>query len=161
MIATTQFARDMKRADETAVDALLQAAFGGTDEVKLVQRLRRSGRIAGEQVMPMGDRIVGYYALSHLVAPTGWLALAPVAIAPDVQGRGYGKRMIGMLSEWARLTQTPVVVVGDPKFYTRAGFDASNAQQFESPYPVAVTAVAGIAERKPAVLKYGCEFDGV
>ena len=122
MFNAPQFARDMKRGEETEVDSLLRTAFDGAVEATLVEKLRSSGQIAGEQVMPMGDRIVGYYALTYLIKPKGWLCLAPVAIAPDVQRRGYGKRMMGMLTEWARLTKTPVVVVGPQDFYTKGGF---------------------------------------
>ena len=107
MFNTPEFARDMKRGEEAQVDALLRAAFGGPEEAELVAKLRKARLIAGEQVMPMGGRIVGYYALSNMVKPKGWLCLAPVAIAPDVQRRGYGKRMIGMLTEWGRWPLAP------------------------------------------------------
>ena len=98
MLNGPQFARDLKRGEEPLVDALLASAFDSTAEGQLIKALRKSRDIAGEQVMPMGDRIIGYYALSYMVRPKGWLCLAPVAIAPDMQRRGYGKRMIGMMS---------------------------------------------------------------
>jgi len=145
-----QFSRDMKPGEEDAVEALLRAAFAGQDEATLVCKLRKSGVIAGETVMPMGDRIVAYYALSYMIRPTGWLVLAPVAVHPDVQRHGYGKRMIGMLTEWARLTQTPVVVVGEPGFYEKAGFSRECAANLVSPYPIAQTLLAGVGTQAPA-----------
>ena len=105
-------AREMRTGEEDAVDALLRAAFETGAEADLVQNLRKSGQIAGETVLPMGDRIVGYYALSKMVAPKKLLCLAPVAVAHDVQGRRYGTRMMGMLTEWARLSKSTVVVLG-------------------------------------------------
>lgn len=161
LFPTPQFARDLKAGEEAAVDALLQAAFGGDDEVRLVHSLRKSHAMAGEVVLPMNDRIVGYYALSALVKPKGWLCLAPVAIHPDLQGRGHGKRMMGVLTEWARLTQTPVVVLGAPEFYEKAGFSRHYATALQSPYPVENTMLAGVSKPVSAQhLKYPDAFDG-
>ncbi|WP_439154984.1 GNAT family N-acetyltransferase [Yoonia sp.] len=161
-LQTPQFSRDMHKGEEDAVDALLRAAFPGPEEAALVRRLRKSGAIAGETVLPMDDRIVGYYALSRMVSPKGWLCLAPVAMHPDVQGRRLGKRMIGMLTEWARLTGTPVVVVGDPGFYTKAGFSAAQAAGLQSPYPAENVTIAGVGDTAPTEqLVFPPEFGGL
>ena len=161
MFNTPEFARDMKRGEEAQVDALLLAAFGGPEEAELVAKLRKARLIAGEQVMPMGGRIVGYYALSNMVKPKGWLCLVPVAIAPDVQRRGYGKRMIGMLTEWARITQTPVVVLGEPAFYEKAGFSRKGAAALTGPYPIDHTMVCGLAGAPAQDLIYPPSSNGV
>ncbi|WP_370212254.1 GNAT family N-acetyltransferase, partial [Roseovarius sp.] len=86
-----EFSREMRRGDEPAVEALLRAAFGGGAEAQLVAALRKSGRMAGEVVQPQGEAIIGYYALSQMRGPKGWLCLAPVAVDPDHQGRGVGR----------------------------------------------------------------------
>ena len=161
MFNTPDFARDMKRGEEEQVDALLRAAFGGPAEAALVIKLRKAGLIAGEQVLPMGDRIVGYYALSMMVKPKGWLCLAPVAIAPDLQRRGYGKRMMGMLTEWSRITMTPLVVLGDPAFYGKAGFSRAGAVNLTGPYPNDHTMVCGVTGAPAEALVYSKPFDGV
>lgn len=150
LFQTPQFSRDMHPGEEPLVDALLRAAFSGPQEADLVRKLRKARVIAGEVVLPMGDGIVGYYALSYLVRPKGWLCLAPVAIHPDLQGRGHGRRMIGMLTEWARLTGTPVVVLGDPGFYTKAGFSRERAAGLRSPYPADHLMIAGTGEKTPS-----------
>ncbi|MFD0858853.1 GNAT family N-acetyltransferase [Roseovarius aquimarinus] len=115
-----EFSRDMRRGDEAAVDSLLAE----TDRVAVrrVAALRRSGRIAGETVLPWQGEIVGYYALAGMEAPEGCLCLAALAIAPDWQGAGHGRRLIGMLSEWARLSGRSVVARGPGAFLERAGF---------------------------------------
>jgi len=140
------FNREMARGEGDKVDALLRAAFPTHAEAQLVRKLRKARVIAGEQVMPMGDDLVGYYALSYFEKPKGWLALAPVAIHPDVQGRGLGKRMMGMLSEWARLSQTPVVVLGAPAFYAKAGFNGDAAANLVSDYPSQNLLLAGVSQ---------------
>jgi putative acetyltransferase len=161
MIQFPGLIRDLKRGEEDAVDALLQAAFEGKDEAALVHKLRKSGEIAGEQVLPMGDEIIGYYAISRMVAPKGWLALAPVAIRPDMQRRGLGRRMMGVLTEWARLTKSPVVVLGNPAFYETAGFTCELADGLTTPYPKEFTMMAGVAAPPSKTLVYSRAFDGV
>lgn len=144
MFNRPQFAREMRRGEEAQVDALLRDAFGSSEEVTLVHALRKAGDIAGEQVLPMDGQIVGYYALSKMVQPSGWLCLAPVAIAPELQRQGHGRRMVGLLTEWARLTKIPIVVLGNPELYGQAGFSFENAQNLTSPYPIEFTGVAGL-----------------
>ena len=156
-----EFARDMRHGEEPAVDAWLADAFQGTAESRLVAALRKNRAIAGETVLPMGDRIIGYYALCYMVAPKGWLCLAPVAIAPAFQRRGYGKRMLGVLTEWARLTKTPIIVVGDPTFYQRVGFSSAAAQDLQSPYPIAQTLLAGVSGTPVASLTYPKAFESL
>ncbi|MEN8888107.1 MAG: N-acetyltransferase [Celeribacter marinus] len=157
MFESPDFMRPLKRGEEPAVDALMAAAFGGTAEVDLVAALRKSRAIAGEMVLPMDGGIIGYAALSHMVAPKGWLALAPVAIHPDHHGRGFGRRFIGMIAQWAELSGQTVVVVGDPAFYTRCGFTPI-ADDFTSSHAIDQTLIAGPAKTKIATLTYPKAF---
>ena len=64
LFQSPEFARDLRPGEEPAVDALLDHAFGGTDESRLVAKLRKARVIAGETVLPMEGQIIGYYALS-------------------------------------------------------------------------------------------------
>jgi putative acetyltransferase len=150
MLEFPDHARELRKGEEDAVDALLRAAFETGTEADLVRALRKSGQIAGETVLPMGDRIVGYYALSKMIAPKKWLCLAPVAVAPDVQGRRFGTRMMGMVSEWARLSKSTIVVLGKVTFYERAGFSGERAQNLTTPYPLSHTMLAGEGDAKPS-----------
>ena len=162
MVSGPGFSREMRRGEEAGVDTLLRAAFGGDDEVRLVHKLRKSGDMAGEMVQPWGDGIVGYYALSRMKAPKGWLCLAPVAIAPDHQRQRIGQRMIGLLTEWARISGTTVVVLGQPGFYGRAGFSLERAGKLTSPYPVTQTLLAGPGVDVPEeTLIYPPAFEGL
>jgi putative acetyltransferase len=156
------FQRPMNPGEEAVVERLLQRAFKGSDEARLVRSLRKSRQIAGEMVVPGEAGIVGYYALSKMVEPKGWLALAPVAIDPDWQGRGIGRRMVGMAAEWARLSRTMIVVLGAVPFYRKAGFKAARAAKLVSGYPVDHLLLAGPGDDAPAkALVYPPSFDGI
>lgn len=157
MLKTPDFMREMKRGEEPAVTDLLTAAFGGKDEAQLVEALRKSKAIAGEMVLPMDGEVIGYAALSKMVSPKGWLCLAPVAIRPDLHGRGYGRRLVGMITQWAEMSGQTLVVLGDPAFYTRCGFKPI-AEGFTSPYPLDHTLTAGPAKGKATALTYPKAF---
>ncbi|MBU3259046.1 N-acetyltransferase [Roseovarius sp. PS-C2] len=162
MTKTPGFTRDMRPGEEAGVEALLRLAFGGLDEARLVAALRKSGAMAGEMVLPCDGEIVGYYALSRFIRPKGWLCLAPVAIHPDWQGMRHGKRMIGQLTEWARLSGTYVVVLGQPAFYGKAGFSLDRAAGLTSPYPITQTLLAGPGQDVPEqALTYPKAFEGL
>lgn len=106
--------------DQQAISDLLHLSFGGGDEARLVDNLRRDGDLSLSMVAEVAGCVIGYLALSPLRAEGPALALAPVAVHPAVQGRGIGSAMIHTV-----LTELPdfaVVVLGDPAFYTGLGF---------------------------------------
>ena len=132
--------RPARSEDHDAIIALLGAAFGGTEEARLVERLRASGAAVAEMVAEEEGEIDGQVMLSRMVRPEGWLALAPVAVAPGRQGRGIGSALVGAAVSAARAGGwEAVVVVGDPGYYERFGFSAAAARGFSSPYPLEVT----------------------
>jgi putative acetyltransferase len=161
MFKSPDFMREMKRGEETAVADLLTKAFGQKAEAQLVEALRKSRAIAGEMVLPMandnGSEVIGYAALSTMLSPKGWLCLAPVAIRPELQGRGFGRRLTGMITQWAEMSGQTVVVLGDPEFYSRCGFRPI-ADGFTSPYPLTHTLTAGPAKAKVKELIYPKAF---
>ncbi|WP_137699851.1 GNAT family N-acetyltransferase [Marimonas lutisalis] len=162
MVQSHDFMREMRAGEEAEVERLLQKAFGGNDEARLVRLLRKQGAIAGEMVIPGEDGIAAYYALSHFVKPKGWLCLAPVAVRPDLQGKGIGRRMMGLLTEWARISGNTVVVLGEVGFYERGGFSQARAARLSSPYPVEHTLLAGPGSDVPeAELVYPTAFSAL
>ncbi len=159
MLKMPEFVREMRRGEEAAVDALLQRAFGGADEARLVEDLRKSGAMAGEMVLPFEGGVVGYYALSAMKGPKGWLCLAPVAIDPDWQGRGHGRRMVKQLVAWAEAVGSSVCVLGDVDFYKACGFSTIDGVDVTTPYDADHTLFAGVgAVKGPVALEYPKAF---
>lgn len=92
MVTGPDFARAPRVDEFEAVDQLLLAAFGGSEEIQLVHRLRQTGAIVQELILPWRDparnnrsTIGAYAAISRMVAPENWFCLAPVAVKPEWQ----------------------------------------------------------------------------
>ncbi|CAN7296437.1 N-acetyltransferase [Bosea sp. LjRoot90] len=132
--------RAAQPADAEAIAALNRAAFGGEDEVGIVERLRRDGLTAVELVAERDNAIVGHILLSWL--PTTMdgrtvkaLALAPMAVQPGSQKQGIGGRLIvAALHEAKAAGAEAVIVLGHPDYYPRFGFSAALARNLASPF---------------------------
>jgi putative acetyltransferase len=132
--------RAAKPADVAAIAALNRAAFGGENEVGIIERLRSDGLVAVELVAEQGGEIVGHILLSRL--PTMMdgrmvkaLALAPMAVRPGQQKQGIGGRLIvAALDEARGAGAEAVIVLGHPGYYPRFGFSAAPAQRLASPF---------------------------
>ncbi|MFC0200474.1 GNAT family N-acetyltransferase [Paracoccus rhizosphaerae] len=101
-------------ADSEAIDRLLAHTFDGPAEARLVRDLRADGDLAYSVVAHAQGTIIGYAALSPLVADCPAFALAPVAVHPAVQGRGLGRALVAAALRAAG--DHAVVVLGDPRF---------------------------------------------
>ncbi|MGR3398903.1 MAG: GNAT family N-acetyltransferase [Paracoccus sp. (in: a-proteobacteria)] len=112
--------------DDDAIDRLLVRTFDGPAEARLVRDLRADGDLAFSVVAHAQGTIIGHAVLSPLVAEGPALALAPVAVHPAVQGRGLGRALVAATLRAAG--DHAVVVLGDPKFYGKAGFRAAMLQ---------------------------------
>ncbi|MFW6027825.1 MAG: GNAT family N-acetyltransferase [bacterium] len=122
--------------DHAAIFAVTEAAFGRADEARLVDALRTGGDAAISLVAETGGRLVGHVLLSRLVTPEGCLALAPVSVTPERQGRRIGPALIReALARAAAEGYSAVFVLGEPGYYTRFGFSLKTAAAFETEYP--------------------------
>ncbi|WP_019400801.1 MULTISPECIES: GNAT family N-acetyltransferase [unclassified Chelatococcus] len=123
--------------DEAAVDALLRAAFGGPVEAGLVRRLRADGDVLLALVAEAGRDIVGHILFSPLtgLAPVHAAALAPLAVHPSRQRAGIGTALVREgLVQLRAMGVDVVLVLGEPGYYGRFGFDAERARAFRTPY---------------------------
>ncbi|MEZ2128859.1 MULTISPECIES: GNAT family N-acetyltransferase [unclassified Sinorhizobium] len=123
--------RTEQKADFTAVDRLIGAAFAGKPyssgtEGLIAQALRASGDLTLSLIAERQGEIVGQIMFSPVIineAPSSWHCLGPVAVSPQCQKEGIGSRLIE--EGLARLRATGshgCVLVGDPGYYSRFGF---------------------------------------
>lgn len=119
--------RTVETADRSAAIRVLNSAFGGEDEARLVERLWRADAVAYERVAATDDDVIGYIGFSQVAVdpPVSGrtLGLAPVAVAPAHQRQGAGSALIqSSLADLRRDGVTAVVLVGHARYYPRFGF---------------------------------------
>lgn len=123
------------------VDSVFEAAFTGRDEVAIVERIRTRGLIDLELVALADGEPVGYVAFSAVrLDPPGpaltLTGLAPLAVHPDYQGQGVGKKLV-----WAGIDKLrkrglhAMFVLGDPVYYRHFGFRLAGPSRLACIYP--------------------------
>jgi putative acetyltransferase len=127
--------RDETPADIDVIRAIVTAAFPGPAEAWLVDRLREMGDLTYSLVAVEGDDVVGHIAFSPMTAPFRALGLGPIAVRPDRQRTGIGRRLIETGLNWASdAGWQGVFLLGNPAFYERFGFSVTMAAGFTTPY---------------------------
>jgi putative acetyltransferase len=121
--------------DQDASRQVHRRAFPGEGEARLVDDLRRDGDVAISLVAETEGEIVGHILFSRLQAQLRALALAPLAVRPEEQGRGIGSALIRAgLDQASAENWEAVFVLGAPAFYGRFGFSLGAAKGFASAY---------------------------
>ena len=124
--------RPERPEDHAAVGHVITAAFTGMpyadgDEAELVEKLRRANALSVSLVAELEGEVVGQVAFSPASAP-GWYALGPVAVLPEHQRIGIGSKLIRAgLQRITELGASGCILVGDPGYYTRFGFERAPA----------------------------------
>ncbi|MCX4745136.1 N-acetyltransferase [Kitasatospora sp. NBC_01287] len=127
--------------DAPAIRRVHMAAFPGPEEADLVDALRRDPAwlpALSLVAVDEGGLVVAHALLTRLRIGDGQgLALAPVAVAPEWQRRGVGKRVVRAALEAAEQAgERLVVVLGDPGYYGRFGFTPAAEYGVSGPYEV-------------------------
>lgn len=117
--------------DREAIFALTQAAFkdhphSQQTEGYIIDALREAGALTLSLVARVDGRVAGHVAFSPVAISDGsadWYGLGPVAVLPELQGRGVGAALIREgLERLKALGAAGCVVLGDPAYYARFGF---------------------------------------
>ncbi len=123
-------------ADIHAIFALTQEAFrdhphSQQTEGAIINALRAAGALTLSLVAHEDGRAVGHIAFSPVVISDGstdWYGLGPVAVLPAMQGRGIGAALIQAgLDQLQARGAAGCVVMGDPAYYQRFGFETTPA----------------------------------
>ena len=133
--------RKEESQDVDHVREVLRAAFPTDAESRLVDALRLHGKAVISLVAVSDDRVIGHILFSPVstTPPDVFegVGLAPVAVHPDLQSRGIGSALI---REGLRLCREfkydYCVVLGDPKYYRRFGFEKASQFGIQNEYGV-------------------------
>jgi putative acetyltransferase len=146
-------------ADSAAVRTVVRAAFAHQDGVaELVELIRASPRYVPELalVARIHRQLAGFVMLSQaeVVDDAGdrheVLTLSPLAVAPNLQGRGIGSALVRAGLRAAAGRPEPLVVLeGSPRYYPRFGFRDCRELGISIALPDWAPAEAGMVFRLP------------
>src|SRR6056297_2761044 len=125
--------RPFTASDADAVAEVHRRAFDGRlEESRIVQRLHDADAAVVSLVAVVDTQIVGHILFSPTtVADQGanveLVGLAPVGVRPENQNEGIGSSLIQHGVEKCREAGADaVVVLGDPEYYSRFGFERAS-----------------------------------
>ena len=124
-----------------AIERLLDLTFGPDRHHKTVYRLREGIAPAPglSFVIENGDGLAATLRFWPVALPGGRAALllGPIAVRPDLAGKGHGKALMRHGIATARQQGWPaILLVGDAPYYEPLGFTRAAAENLELPGPV-------------------------
>jgi len=126
--------KDHQGIHEVTVAAFLDAPHTDHTEQFIVKSLRDSGELRISLVAENSTGIIGHVALSAVAisdGSIGWYGLGPLSVLPKEQGKGIGSNlMLAALEELRNLKASGCVLLGDPDYYHRFGFNAIDGLVF-------------------------------
>jgi putative acetyltransferase len=154
--------------DAPVVAALNREAFGGDEEVLLIERLRADRLIAVSLVAVEDASLVGHILFSDLAVevdgrPVRAVSLAPMCVRTDRQRQGIGSVLVRAGLDAVRdAGYAAVIVLGHPEFYPRFGFSAALAARLAAPFAgpafMAVELVPGALDGTRGAVTYPPAF---
>ncbi len=126
--------------DSDAIRRVLEAAFPDVFESRLVALLRAGGHLLISLLAEEDESVVGHVAFSPVridgeAAEGIGVGLAPLAVLPDHQRRGIGGRLVREgLAACERAGYGFVVLLGEPAYYRRFGFDRADQKGLANEY---------------------------
>lgn len=119
--------RDERPSDISAIRNIERAAFDGPVESRIVDLARRAGDITWSIVAERKGILAGHILVTpmKLEPDTGLrcIAIGPIAVLPEYQGKGFGSALMQEVITRAREDgYDAILLLGDPAYYHRFGF---------------------------------------
>jgi len=162
--------RNEQAGDIDRIARLTQAAFrdaphSSHTEQFIVNALRRHQQLTVSKVALAGEALVGHVAISPVVlsnGATGWYGLGPISVVPERQGQGIGSKLMkAALVELEGLGAAGCVLLGDPRYYARFGFEAVSGLELPGVPAEYFQALSFAGEPPIAVVSYHPAFDAI
>lgn len=140
-------AEDYKVTEQVVKSAFANMEFSDQREHELVARIRKDSEAFIPELSLVAihqdhNEIVGHILLSKIKInqesqSTESLALAPVSVLPEYQGKGIGRMLIlEALQKAKELGYRSVVVLGHPDYYPKFGFQKASLWGIQAPFEV-------------------------
>ncbi|MEX2420961.1 MAG: N-acetyltransferase [Actinomycetota bacterium] len=127
--------RPERPSDREAALEVHRSAFGSEDEAKIVAAVRDEEGSFGLVAEDDGE-IIGHIQFSRAwIGATEVLALGPIGVRADRQREGNGSELIRAGVQEARSRgEAAVILLGDPAFYPRFGFEPGSSRGLRNPF---------------------------
>jgi putative acetyltransferase len=170
---STILIRPERPSDASTIADINDRAFGGSDESRLVDAIRRSGHAVISLVAESNGVVVGHIFFSPVqidvpAPPITGLGLAPMAVLPEFQRQGIGTKLVEAgLKACAGRGCGVVVVLGHTHFYPRFGFRPGRLLGLATEYAdagdafMAIELEAGVLSGRTGLARYLPEFAAV
>lgn len=156
--------------DIPAIAAVHIAAFPTPAEARVVDALRKAGRLTISLLAEQNGIVGGHVALSPITiaGEGGGLGLGPIAVLPQFHRQGIGKSLVNQaLAEARKLGTGLVVVLGSPAYYGRFGFKPASGFGLSDEYGgggafqaielrPGATCHRGVVQYAPEFAQFGC-----
>ena len=124
-------------ADDAAIEILMDGAFGPARHSRSVWLLR-SGPPVTDLCLVLRESNAMLASLRFWEVQLGQqtvLLLGPLAVQPDLRGRGYGRQIVAEgLARAVAIGKWPLVLVsGEPDYYPKFGFVPASPYQLDWP----------------------------
>lgn len=130
---------DVPAIEAVTISAFLNAPHSAHTEQFIVRALRESGQLMVSLVAVAEENVIGHVAASPVSiseGTPGWCGIGPISVLPPYQGRGVGARlMLEALRILREKGAAGCVVLGEPAYYGRFGFQADPALVFPGAPP--------------------------
>lgn len=135
-VSTPAYALRREEArDVAAIEALVLAAFGPGRFAKTAERLREASAMTAGFVAYEGDHLLGSVRLwSVKVGQARSVFLGPIAVDQTRRSAGLGGEMVlACIDEAKAQGLDGVLLVGDPPYFSRFGFEAAPEAVLDGP----------------------------
>ncbi|MEM9708836.1 MAG: N-acetyltransferase [Pseudomonadota bacterium] len=143
--------------DAGAIRDLTARAFEGKSyadgtEAAIPERLRAAGALTLSLVAEESTRIIGHVAVSEVEiegTPGAWFGLGPLSVDPPRQRQGIGSALMeACVREMRARNAAGIVLIGDPAYYSRFGFQADIGLSYRD-VPAAYVQGLGLTKTLP------------
>ncbi len=139
MIIRAEQAQDIAAIGDVTAQAFAGVAHSDQTEPAIVAALRDAGALSVSLVAVDRDEVVGHIAFSPVTIDredSNWFGLGPVSVRPDRQGEGAGSALIRQgLDILKAQGAAGCVLLGDPAYYRRFGFENDAGLRYEGAPP--------------------------
>ena len=160
--------RPERPGDILPINALIVAAFRGKEysdgnEAQIVDILRSDGDLSLSLVATnMDQAVIGHIAFSPVTisdGSKGWYGLGPVSVIPSGQNGGIGAMLVeDGLSRIRAMGARGCVLLGNPAYYGRFGFEHDPQLTYPGPPPEYFQRLIFHSEPASGVVRYARAF---